>query len=80
MQTQLTFFDIVLFSFMIVGFVIGIHQSILTGVANSYWLFMLSSLSFLWLNHRIKNKKEGIEKQNSVDKTAINPKKPKSKK
>ena len=52
MQIRLTFFDVVLFAIMIIGFVIGIHQSIYYGVANSYWLFMLSSLAFLWLNQR----------------------------
>jgi hypothetical protein len=42
---------------MIVCFVIGVHQSLYHGVANSYWLFMLSSLAFLWLNHRMKSRK-----------------------
>ncbi len=54
MQHRLTFFDIVLFSAMVVSFVIGIHQSIYYGVAYSYWLFMLSTLTFLWLNQRLK--------------------------
>ncbi|HOY97670.1 MAG TPA: hypothetical protein PK509_18145 [Catalimonadaceae bacterium] len=62
MQIRLTFFDVVLFAVMIIGFVIGIHQSIYYGVANSYWLFMLSSLAFLWLNQRMRNKKEEMEK------------------
>ena len=62
MQIRLTFFDVVLFAIMIIGFVIGIHQSIYYGVANSYWLFMLSSLAFLWLNQRMRNKKEEMEK------------------
>lgn len=62
MQIRLTFFDVVLFAVMIIGFVIGIHQSIFYGVANSYWLFMLSSLAFLWLNQRMRNKKEELEK------------------
>jgi len=44
---------------MVVGFVIGIHQSIYYGVANSYWLFMLSTLAFLWLNQRMKRFKNG---------------------
>ena len=57
MQHRLTFFDIVLFSGMIVSFVIGIHQSIIYGMAYSYWLFMISTLSFLWLNIRLKKYK-----------------------
>lgn len=62
MQIRLTFFDVVLFAVMIIGFVIGIHQSIYYGVANSYWLFMLSTLAFLWLNQRMRNKKDEMEK------------------
>lgn len=61
MQIRLTFFDVVLFAGMIVGFVIGIHQSIYYGVAQSYWLFMLSSLCFLWLNKRLKAKKDPLK-------------------
>jgi len=48
---------------MIIGFIIGIHQSIYFGVAQSYWLFMLSSLSFLWLNYRLKKKKAATENE-----------------
>lgn len=57
MPIRLNFFDIALFSFMILGFVIGIHQSIYYGVVASYWLFMISMLSFLWLNKRLKAKR-----------------------
>lgn len=66
MQIRLAFFDVVLFAGMIVGFVIGIHQSIYFGVAYSYWLFMLSSLCFLWLNQRLKAKKQKAEKVESL--------------
>lgn len=66
MQTRLTFFDIVLFAGLVVGFVIGIHQSIYYGVANSYWLFMLSTLCFLWLNQRLKQKKGMADDQANV--------------
>jgi membrane protein implicated in regulation of membrane protease activity len=78
MQIRLTFFDVVLFAIMIIGFVIGIHQSIYYGVANSYWLFMLSSLAFLWLNQRMRNKKEEMEKnpQNQTGKNKESKAKP----
>jgi len=55
----MAFFDLLLFAVMVSSFVIGIHQSIYHGVLPSYWLFMLSTLSFLWLNQRIKKKKIG---------------------
>jgi len=71
MQHRLTFFDIVLFSGMIISFVIGIHQSIYYGVAYSYWLFMISTLAFLWLNQRLK-KYKSISKiePNIIDKNS----------
>jgi len=78
MQIRLTFFDVVLFSLMIIGFVIGIHQSIYFGVANSYWLFMLSSLAFLWLNQRMRNKKDAKEKEPENQHTKSFREKPKS--
>ncbi len=56
MQNRLTFFDMLLFAVMVSTFVIGIHQSIYHGVAFSYWLFMISSLCFLWLNQRLRKK------------------------
>jgi len=70
----MTFFDIALFSTMVIGFVIGIHQSIYYGVAYSYWLFMLSSLAFLWLNQRLKRFKDTpVFGAKVVDKSAKKP-------
>jgi hypothetical protein len=65
---------------MIIGFIIGIHQSIYFGVAQSYWLFMLSSLSFLWLNYRLKKKKASLENPGTPPKVKTEAKKPKSRK
>lgn len=56
MPIRLTFFDVVLFAAMVLGLVIGIHQSIYYGVMASYWLFMLSLASFLWLNNRLRSR------------------------
>lgn len=58
MPIRLTFFDILLFAGLVTTFVIGIHQSIFHGVAQSYWLFMLSTFCFLWLNQRLKTKRQ----------------------
>lgn len=68
MPIRLTFFDLVLFAGMVCGFVIGIHQSIYHGVAQSYWLFMISTLCFFWLNHRMKLKKERPEAPSTISK------------
>jgi len=64
---------------MVLGFIIGIHQSIYYGVATSYWLFMLSSLAFLWLNQRLRKKKEISEKETGPNQNP-DPKKGQSKK
>jgi len=83
MQHRLTFFDIVLFAGMIVSFVIGIHQSIYYGVAYSYWLFMLSTLSFLWLNQRLRKYRATSEAEPKIiDKSQkqVKPKIPATKK
>jgi hypothetical protein len=58
MPIRLTFFDVVLFAAMVLGLVIGIHQSIYYGVMASYWLFMISLAAFLWLNSRLRSRQE----------------------
>jgi len=45
-------FNTVLFSVSVVAFTIGVHQSFYYGIEGGYWLFMLSGLSYLWLNYR----------------------------
>jgi hypothetical protein len=62
---------------MVVSFVIGIHQSLYYGVAMSYWLFMLSTLAFLWLNKRLKEKKILGENEEESKPMAKNPKRKK---
>ncbi len=69
MQIRLDFFDLILFAVMISAFVIGIHQSIYHGVVASYWLFMFSMLAFLWLNKRLKQKKEDKPAEDPASKT-----------
>lgn len=69
MQTRIAFFDLLLFAVMVSAFVIGIHQSIYHGVLASYWLFMLSMLSFLWLNQRFKKKKTGEAEDSAEEKS-----------
>lgn len=75
MQNRLDFFDLLLFALMVSTFVIGIHQSIHHGIPASYWLFMFSTLSFLWLNQRLKKKKIGVDETQSA-KADKNKKKP----
>lgn len=49
--------DILLFVFAFTFFVIGIHQAIVIGIAESYWIFMFSLMPLFLYGYR-KNKKE----------------------
>jgi len=53
-------FDILLFVAAFCFFVIGIHQAIVVGVAESYWIFMFSLMPLFLYGYR-KNKKENTE-------------------
>ena len=48
-------FDTILFSLSAALLIIGVHQSILHGVQNSYFFFMMASGTFLWYTLRKKN-------------------------
>lgn len=49
--------DIILFVLAFSFFVIGIHQAIVVGIAESYWIFMFSLMPLFLYGYR-KNKKE----------------------
>jgi hypothetical protein len=49
-------FDTLLFSLTAVLVIIGVHQSILHGVQNSYFIFMFASGLFLWYSLRKRNR------------------------
>lgn len=57
--------DIVLFTLALGFFVIGIHQSMVLGIAEAYWIFMLS-LSLLFLYGYRKNKGDQDDKSSNV--------------
>ncbi|MFK7954012.1 MAG: hypothetical protein AB8B73_14285 [Ekhidna sp.] len=50
-------FDTILFVLLFCSFVIGVSQAIVVGIAESYWIFMLS-LMLLFLYGYRKNKRE----------------------
>jgi len=62
------FFDVVLISLMVVFFIIGIHQSIIFGFGNSYWIFMLTIVMLLW--YKMRNNK--VEESTVSGKETIN--------
>jgi Mg2+/citrate symporter len=63
--------DIILFVLVFVSFVIGVHQSIVNGIAASYWIFMLSLMLLFLYNYR-KNKMDNEEdKKNSSKRKSL---------
>ncbi|MCC5946718.1 MAG: hypothetical protein JJT94_17430 [Bernardetiaceae bacterium] len=59
--------DIVLLSFALVFFVIGLHQLFVNGIEASYPIFMLSILLLLVLNY-FKRKAKNEDKKSDTDK------------
>ncbi len=58
----------VLVALSVVMLIIGIHQSLLYGFFESYWLFMGSGLFFLWYQFR-KNRLEHLKGNTPPSKT-----------
>ena len=56
--------DILLFTSAFSFFVIGIHQAIVIGLAESYWIFMFSLMPLFLYGYR-KNRKENEVKNPS---------------
>ena len=69
--------DILPFTLGLGTFVIGIHQSMVHGITESYWIFMLSlGLLFLYSYRKGKNNLEQDDlKQKTTTKTPPNKKK-----
>ncbi len=56
--------DMILFSLAVAFTIIGIHQSMVNGIAASYWIFMLVFSALIAYNYRkIYLKKKGKEEQ-----------------
>ncbi len=52
-------FDTILLSLMVVLLMIGIHQTMVNGFGNSYWIFMfLLGLFFLYNFRKVNNKNQ----------------------
>ena len=56
-------FDLILFVLIFVTFIIGVDQAIVVGIAESYWIFMLS-LALLFLYGYRKGQRQAREKEN----------------
>ncbi len=61
--------DSLLFSFAILFMLIGIHQAMTVGYANSYWLFMLALATLMWYQVRKKNQKKTEQGKDALKET-----------
>ena len=53
--------DIILLSLAAGFFIIGVHQLITIGLAQAYWVFMLSTVLLIWYQIRKKSQKEHLQ-------------------
>ena len=65
-------FDTILFSSAILFMLIGLHQGMTVGYANSYWLFMLAISTLMWYQIRKKKqtKEEGEKEETKENKAS----------
>lgn len=54
--------DVVLFVSCFVLFVIGTHQAMVVGIAESYWIFMFSLAPLFLYNYRKNRQEENAKK------------------
>ncbi len=54
-------FPTIVFALSVVLLIIGIHQTMTTGFAESYWLFSFATGMFLWFAYLKRNEKPGEE-------------------
>jgi hypothetical protein len=69
--------DIIFFSLSVVFFIIGVHQTFILGLLQSYWLFMLS-VSMLLLYKLKRRKPESEPGQANLQKPLVSAKKNKT--
>lgn len=54
-------FPTILFSITVFLVIVGIHQTMTNGFAESYWIFSFATASFLWFAYTKRNEKPGEE-------------------
>jgi hypothetical protein len=54
-------FPTILFSLSIVLLIVGIHQVMVNGFSESYWIFSFSTTFFLWFAYLKRNENVGKE-------------------
>lgn len=54
-------FPTIIFSLSVVLLIVGIHQTMTNGFAESYWLFSFATGMFLWFAYLKRNEKPGEE-------------------
>jgi uncharacterized membrane protein YoaK (UPF0700 family) len=73
----LKLFDTILFVLLFCSFIIGASQAVVVGIAESYWIFMIS-LMLLFLYGYRKNKREENEPRRMINTKGKKPNKKKN--
>lgn len=61
--------DTIIFSICVALFIIGVHQIMVAGAANSYWILMLSvGLLILYRYRRLRNEENSRDKEDTQKK------------
>jgi len=61
--------QIILFSFIVVLFIIGVHQTMLYGIENAYFIFMFCAAGLLFYYYRKKRDEDPQSVKNNKSKT-----------
>jgi 4-hydroxybenzoate polyprenyltransferase len=61
--------DTILLSLATGFFIIGVHQLITVGLAQAYWVFMLSTVLLIWYQIRKKSQKAHLQNLNNNPKS-----------
>ncbi|MFN0048510.1 MAG: hypothetical protein ACKVOU_05265 [Cytophagales bacterium] len=82
MNTKL--FPTIIFAISVVLLIVGLHQTMLNGFAESYWVFSFATGFFLWFAYLKRNEKMGEEVAQKYEKMTgkkiVNPTKKAAKK
>lgn len=54
-------FPTIIFSLSIIFLIVGIHQIMVNGFTQSYWILSFSTVFFLWFAYMKRNEKPGEE-------------------
>ncbi len=62
---------IIYFSLAVAAFIIGVHQTFVYGVVQSYWLFMATAIGLLLYRRQLMREREGAQKSAPPEKKSL---------